>query len=54
MTVKTTTGVSSIGRVLPGVLDGGPNHMAKVGDGHKWRPLRYFAKFGIIQDANYK
>jgi hypothetical protein len=21
---------------------------------HKWRPLRYFAKFGIIQDANYQ
>lgn len=23
-------------------------------NGHKWRPLRYFAKFGIIQDANYQ
>ncbi len=21
---------------------------------HKWRPLRYFHKFGIIQDANYQ
>ena len=21
---------------------------------HKWRPLRYFHKFGIIQDENYK
>lgn len=39
MTVKTTTGVSSIGRVLPGVLDGGPNHMAKVADGRRARDL---------------
>jgi len=21
---------------------------------HKWRPLRYFSKFGIIQDENYQ
>lgn len=21
---------------------------------HKWRPLRYFSKFGIIQDKNYQ
>lgn len=21
---------------------------------HKWRPLRYFAKYGIIQDENYQ
>ena len=21
---------------------------------HKWRPLRYFHKFGIIQDENYQ
>lgn len=23
-------------------------------NGHKWRPLRYFHKFGIIQDENYQ
>jgi hypothetical protein len=23
-------------------------------NGHKWRPLRYFSKFGIIQDENYQ
>lgn len=23
-------------------------------NGHKWRPLRYFHKFGIIQDKNYQ
>lgn len=23
-------------------------------NGHKWRPLRYFHKFGIIQDCNYQ
>jgi hypothetical protein len=23
-------------------------------DGHKWRPLRYFHKFGIIQDEKYQ
>ena len=23
-------------------------------NGHKWRPLRYFHKFGIIQDSNYQ
>lgn len=22
--------------------------------GHKWRPLRYFSKFGIIQDESYQ
>ena len=23
-------------------------------NGHKWRPLRYFHKYGIIQDENYQ
>jgi hypothetical protein len=23
-------------------------------NGHKWRPLRYFHKFGIIQDEKYQ
>ena len=23
-------------------------------DGHKWRPLRYFHKYGIIQDESYQ
>jgi len=23
-------------------------------NGHKWRPLRYFSKFGVIQDENYQ
>jgi hypothetical protein len=23
-------------------------------NGHKWRPLRYFSKFGIIQTAEYQ
>lgn len=23
-------------------------------NGHKWRPLRYFNKFGVIQDASYQ
>ena len=36
------------------LLQGRPYH--KWGfyvNGHKWRPLRYFSKFGIIQDASY-
>lgn len=36
------------------LLQGRPYH--KWGfyvNGHKWRPLRYFSKFGIIQDENY-
>lgn len=36
---RKATGVSSIGRVLPGVFDGGPNHMAKVADGRRARDL---------------
>lgn len=23
-------------------------------NGHKWRPLRYFHKYGVIQDENYQ
>lgn len=37
------------------LLEGRPRH--KWGfyvNGHKWRPLRYFHKFGIIQDNNYQ
>lgn len=37
------------------LLCGRPHH--KWGfyvNGHKWRPLRYFSKFGIIQDKNYQ
>lgn len=37
------------------MFEGRPRH--KWGfyvNGHKWRPLRYFHKFGIIQDDNYQ
>jgi len=37
------------------LLQGRPYH--KWGfyvNNHKWRPLRYFHKFGIIQDKNYR
>ena len=37
------------------ILCGRPYH--KWGfyvNGHKWRPLRYFHKFGVIQDSNYQ
>ena len=37
------------------LLQGRPYH--KWGfyvNNHKWRPLRYFHKFGIIQDKNYQ
>jgi hypothetical protein len=37
------------------LLQGRPYH--KWGfyvNGHKWRPLRYFHKFGTIQDQNYQ
>ena len=37
------------------MFEGRPRH--KWGfyvNGHKWRPLRYFHKFGIIQDENYQ
>jgi len=37
------------------LLCGRPNH--KWGfyiNNHKWRPLRYFHKYGIIQDENYQ
>jgi len=36
------------------LLQGRPYH--KWGfyvNSHKWRPLRYFSKFGVIQDENY-
>lgn len=37
------------------MFEGRPRH--KWGfyvNGHKWRPLRYFHKYGIIQDKNYQ
>ena len=37
------------------MFEGKPRH--KWGfyvNGHKWRPLRYFYKYGIIQDSNYQ
>lgn len=37
------------------MFEGKPRH--KWGfyvNGHKWRPLRYFHKYGIIQDSNYQ
>ena len=37
------------------MFEGRPRH--KWGfyvNGHKWRPLRYFHKYGIIQDSNYQ
>ena len=37
------------------MFEGRPRH--KWGfyvNGHKWRPLRYFHKYGIIQDDNYQ
>ena len=37
------------------MFEGRPRH--KWGfyvNGHKWRPLRYFHKYGIIQDGNYQ
>lgn len=37
------------------MFEGKPRH--KWGfyvNGHKWRPLRYFHKFGIIQDSEYQ
>lgn len=37
------------------MFEGRPKH--KWGfyvNGHKWRPLRYFHKFGIRQDKNYQ
>ena len=37
------------------MFEGRPRH--KWGfyvNGHKWRPLRYFHKFGIIQTENYQ
>lgn len=37
------------------MFEGKPRH--KWGfyvNGHKWRPLRYFHKYGIIQDENYQ
>ena len=37
------------------MFEGRPRH--KWGfyvNGHKWRPLRYFHKFGIIQDSEYQ
>lgn len=37
------------------MFEGRPRHKWRFYvNGHKWRPLRYFHKFGIIQTKNYQ